>query len=210
MDVAGAQALVFATDRRRPSKSTIVRVTRRTTATVWHGTAIAAWLGPGHAYLTGDGGRLLAFSLASGRTTVVARLPVLTGAVVPSPDRKAFAAIATGPKVASPSRLVLVDRGRVRSVRIGGSAADVHWLDAARVVVSRYGGPDEVRLYNRSLRLLARFGGWHAQQTAVAAGHAYGLSWNGTLQWARLPNGPARPLVELPSPVAHTLLAVPR
>src|SRR5206468_6421061 len=81
VDVAGAQALVFATDRRRPSKSTIVRVTRRTTATVWHGSAIAAWLGPGHAYLTVDGGRLLAFSLASGRTTVVARLPVLTGAV---------------------------------------------------------------------------------------------------------------------------------
>jgi hypothetical protein len=219
-DRAGESIFVFATDPSRPrGRSSVLRVTARTVNTVWQGTALSAWLGSARAYLSAGerGDRVLALALRDGRARQIARVPAFTGPLVPSPDGHVLAGVTyPAPTGAQPSRFVLVDlrqaTPRVRSVSLPGPGVtgSTGWLSADRVAFFPSGASDVVRVYDRSLRVRSSFGGWQAQQAVLAGERAYGLSWSGILLTGRLPNGPPRRLVELPSPLVYALAAVPR
>jgi hypothetical protein len=111
-------------------------------------------------------------------------------------------------------KLVLVDleSGRVRTKDFGrvGDYADTSWWGNRRFVVTGFARRSvSVRSYNTHFEALGRFRDWYIYESVVVKGKLYGVDY-GTLFRARLPNGPARRVRRLPSPVTNALVAVPR
>lgn len=216
-DRAGRTVDVFATSLDAPVRAQLVRVRAGSARTAWRGSGIAAGFSSGVWYVNRGvrGQEAAALDPATGRTRRIARIPAWTGALVPSPDGRSLAGVAYSSPLrpTSPaSRLVLVDRrsGRLRSASLGSAnvSGDVAWLPGGRLAFFPSVELAEARVYDRSLRLLARVRPWRAR-TGVAVGTtAYGVGWQGELSRALLPSGPVRSLRTLPSPVVRALVAV--
>ena len=219
-DRRGQATLVFETSLDFPERARIVRVRGRSSRTVWRGTALAAVFSARVAYVSAGrrGSALLAVDLASGRASRVAGVPRFTGDLAVSPDGGAVAGIAySAPvrRVAPPSRVVVVrvdgTHARVRTAPLAQAnvTGDVLWLGPERLAFLPDGEINEVRVYDRGVRLRSRFDGWRARGGVLRAGRVYGVDWNGRLLAARLPRGPVGTVRALPSRAAHTLAAVP-
>ena len=216
-DRAGSVIHVFAASGEPANAARLIRVGLRSTSVLWRGAALAARFRAGQAYMTAGprGERAIAVSLASGRATLLARVPPYTGALVPSPDGRILAGVAhRGVRDAGrlPPRLVVVDGAsrRVRTSSLGSLevVGSVVWLDERRFAFFPYGPADEVRVCDRALNVRGRFRGWQGASVAVIGSRAYGVGWDDVLRTAALPRGPARMLRRLPSPVARTIVAV--
>jgi hypothetical protein len=116
---------VFAHNLDFPERSRLLRWSSGRLVTLWRGAALQASLRRRVAYLNAGtrGTQLVALDLGTRRTTRIARIPAFTGPLAASPDGTKLAGVAYSSPVdeARPSRLVLVDRGRVRTTALGSS-----------------------------------------------------------------------------------------
>ena len=217
-DPRGATAYVFAQSGEVAATAEIVRATARATAVIWRGAALGARFAPGRAYVTAGtrGDRALAVELPTGRARLVSRLPAYTGPLVPSRDGRTLAAVTSRPplaRTAPPARLVVVNvaqrRVRTSSLESADATGELVWLDAARFAFFPHTETDAVRVCDTALRVRSRFHGWQGMSVAVVGSRAYGVGWADVLRSATLPRGPVRAVRRLPSPVAHTIVAVP-
>ena len=197
----------------------LVRVSGRLVRTLWRGAALHAGLSRSHAFLSAGrrGDRLVRIDLRSGRAAALGRLPPRTGPLVPSPQGARLAAVSFSEpsgRGAPPSRAVLVRLAPPLSVRtapLGQSnvSGAMIWLDHRRVAFFPDGGLGDVRVYDGSLAVLRRWGGWSARAAVRVGPRAYGVGWPDQVVSAALPAGPARPLSRLPSPVVHVVAGLP-
>jgi hypothetical protein len=204
-------AFVFFGSSDFPARARLVRAGPGALVPVWRGTATAASFAGGRAYLNrGPAGREVArLDLATGRLAAVGRVPEGTGPLTPSPDGRLLAGVAVGDQRTAtppPPRIVLLDGRRVRTVAAGYGT--VAWAGQDRLAFFPAGEPQEARLYDRALRLRDRIRPWQARTGAVAGGSAYGIGWEGEVLRAALPDGRARAVGRLPSPVVHALVPV--
>jgi hypothetical protein len=153
--------------------------------------------------------------MRSGASHVVARVPAFTAVLGTSPDGSQLAGVTTPPLANSsaPSQVVVVSVGRrparVVTASLGSpnSIGDLFWLGPDRIAFLPRGAGD-VRVYNRSLRVLRRLEGWAATGSAVVGSTAFGLGTGGRLLRTRLPDGPIRVVRRLPSPLLRVIAAV--
>jgi len=222
-DARASEVFVFATnnDGGWPvPTSRILRVRGEKVAVISTGSGSACSFGSGRAFV--NEGRtaqnVVAINLRTGRERALARVPRMTGPLVPSPDGTKLAGVgsrAPGGRTAPTSLAVLVDlttaTPRVRTAPLGGSlTGEMAWVTDRQVAFLPSGGDEAVgRVFDPALREVSRFGAWRTSHSAVRGGTVLGIGWC-TLFSARLPRGPSRVLGKLPSPEVSTIVAVPR
>jgi hypothetical protein len=217
LDPGGAAAVVFARDIGNGARPDgVLRLTAGASEIVWRGKASAASFDTRRAYLCkgAKGNRAVAVSLATGRETLLAKLPPFVGPLSPSPDGRYVAGVAfSSPERGdAPSRAVVVDLkiDRVRTAPLGGPyvTGEMLWLSPRRVVFAPLRSFDRIRMYTPALRLLARGGQLAASDATIAGGRLLALAGS-TLVEASPPGARLTDLTALPSPVVNAIEPVP-
>jgi hypothetical protein len=197
----------------------LVKVGPQAETTLWRGRALSAGFSGAYAYISAgtDGSRLIRVDVRSGRAVSLGRIPPYSGSFVPSPNGRRLAGVAYSAPIgrnAPASRVVLVDLEpgfRVRSAPLSrpNVTGDVLWLANDRIViVPDSDGDIDVRVYDATLGLLRRWGGWRARSAVLLGRRAFGIGRQGELIAATAARGPARVVRVLPSPVANEMVAL--
>ena len=217
LDRSGAAAVVFAgdlADTSRPDR--VLRLTAGASDVVWRGSAWSASFDSRRAYLCkgAKGTRAVAVSLATGRETLLAKLPPFVGPLSPSPDGRYLAGVAfSSPESGdAPSRAVVANltTGRVRTAPLGEPyvAGEMLWLSPKRVVFAPVRSFDRIRVYNPALRLMVR-GELLAASDATLAGDRLLAVAGALVVEASPPGARLTELTVLPSPVVNAIEPVP-
>jgi hypothetical protein len=189
-DEAATDVFVFASDHyftgRPDATSYLQHVGRDGPDQITKGDALQASFTRSHAYLNGghNGRKISRLELDTGERTFIARVPPRPGPLTLSPDGSMLAGVAEGRDnyEAPPSRAVLIELGaspRVISTSLHAKhvRGDMRWIDDDHVaLLTPY--IRRSRIYDSSLTLVERLGGWDAIEPSIDGNTVYGLRFD--------------------------------
>jgi len=191
----------------------LVRITPRSTATIWRGRAWYASFKEHFGYVQVNpafGTTVMAVDLRSGTAKKLGTVPV-GGAyeLVPNPAGTRLAGDSYEEGSGDP-RLVVIDLERrpisARTIPLPTQCCgSTRWLRGDRFAYFS-GGP--ILVYSAALRLSARVSGWNAVGAVTVGSTVFGLHpLNGTLLAVKIPLGPVRVVRRLPAGVPNVLVS---
>jgi hypothetical protein len=210
VSASGEQLVVFLHSRDIGGRAQLVRITPNGSMTIWRGRdAGYPSFRERIAYVQIDnraGTTIVAVDLRTGAARKLGTVPVYSAyQLIPNPAGTRLAGNSFVDYSGDP-RLLVIDLERrpasVRTIPDPAQFGDIRWLRDGRFAYfgGNYLGRDgPILVYSSALRLSARVSGWKAgYPPALVGSTAYGLSFKGALQVAKLPSGPVRIVRRLP------------